>query len=40
MVINPSFPAKTVPDFVAYAHANPSSIRGGKKSAAAGMHRS
>jgi tripartite-type tricarboxylate transporter receptor subunit TctC len=23
MVINPSFPAKTVPDFVVYAHANP-----------------
>ena len=26
MVINPSFPAKTVPDFVAYAHANPGKI--------------
>jgi len=26
MVINPSFPAKTVPEFVAYAHANPGKI--------------
>jgi tripartite-type tricarboxylate transporter receptor subunit TctC len=26
MVINPSFPAKTVPDFVAYTHANPGKI--------------
>ena len=26
MVINPSFPAKTIPDFVAYAHANPGKI--------------
>ena len=26
VVINPSFPAKTVPEFVAYAHANPGKI--------------
>src|SRR5262245_51058348 len=26
MVINPSFPAKSVPEFVAYAHANPGKI--------------
>jgi tripartite-type tricarboxylate transporter receptor subunit TctC len=26
MVVNPSFPAKTVPEFIAYAKANPGKI--------------
>jgi tripartite-type tricarboxylate transporter receptor subunit TctC len=26
MLVNPSFPAKTVPEFIAYAKANPGSI--------------
>ena len=26
MVVNPSFPAKTVPEFIAYAKANPGKV--------------
>ena len=26
MVVNPSFPAKTIPEFIAYAKANPGKI--------------
>ena len=26
MIVNPSFPAKTVPEFIAYAKANPGKI--------------
>jgi len=27
MVVNPSFPAKTVPEFIAYAKANPGKVK-------------
>jgi tripartite-type tricarboxylate transporter receptor subunit TctC len=38
MVVNPSFPAKTVPEFIAYAKANPGKINFGSSSIGSGVH--
>ena len=38
MVVNPSFPAKTVPEFIAYAKANPSKINMGSAGIGTSVH--
>jgi tripartite-type tricarboxylate transporter receptor subunit TctC len=38
MVVNPSFPAKTVPEFIAYAKANPSKINMASGGVGSGSH--
>jgi tripartite-type tricarboxylate transporter receptor subunit TctC len=38
MVVNPSFPAKTVPEFIAYAKANPGRINFGSAGTGTGIH--
>jgi len=38
MVVNPSFPAKTVPEFIAYAKANPGQIKMGSSGIGTGTH--
>jgi hypothetical protein len=38
MVVNPSFPAKTVPDFIAYAKANPGKISMASGGVGSGNH--
>jgi tripartite-type tricarboxylate transporter receptor subunit TctC len=40
MVVNPSFPAKTVPEFIAYAKANPSKVNMGSAGVGSGTHMS
>jgi tripartite-type tricarboxylate transporter receptor subunit TctC len=38
MVVNPSFPAKTVPEFIAYAKANPGKINFGSAGTGTSIH--
>jgi tripartite-type tricarboxylate transporter receptor subunit TctC len=38
MVVNPSFPAKTIPEFIAYAKANPGKIAIASSGAGSGLH--
>jgi tripartite-type tricarboxylate transporter receptor subunit TctC len=38
MVVNPSFPAKTVPEFIAYAKTNPGEINMGSSGIGTGTH--
>jgi tripartite-type tricarboxylate transporter receptor subunit TctC len=40
MVVHPSFPAKTVPEFIAYAKANPSKVNMGSAGVGSGTHMS
>ncbi len=40
MVVHPSFPAKTVPEFIAYAKANPGKVNMGSGTTGAAMHMS
>jgi len=40
MVVHPSFPAKTVPEFIAYAEANPSKVNMGSAGVGSGTHMS
>ena len=40
MVVNPSFPAKTVPEFITYANANPGKISFASSGAGTGLHMS
>ena len=38
MVVNPSFPAKTVPEFITYANANPGKISFASSGVGTGLH--
>jgi tripartite-type tricarboxylate transporter receptor subunit TctC len=40
MVVHPSFPARTVPEFIAYAKANPSKVNMGSAGVGSGTHMS